>query len=194
MSRLSGKSDLYDTVCFCDPTPEEGKGYRNYDLYRGFEVFKQKTGGMIHQKIRIQVDDYDIQREIERGTKTLVRWVETVERDDKRTKSGKRIIEIPHYKYYGKECSLSEINRIGYYATRDIKFDDLLELLPFLPYIVGVMASDPDGMYIEIGQESYSEQHAKESVRYENSSFLDQYYRKELADLYREVCKHYEQN
>lgn len=194
MSCLSGKSDLYDTVCLCDPTPDEGEGCVGYDLYRGFDEFYRKTGGFIHQKIKIEVDDYDIQSEIARGVKTLERWVKTVERDDKRTKSGKRMVGIPHYKYYGKECSLSDINHMGYYITRDIQFDNLIELLPFLPYIVGVLASDPDGMYVEIGEESYSEHYAKKLVCFGNNSLLDHYYRKELADLYKEVCKHYEQN
>ena len=41
------------------------------------------------------------------------------------------------------------------FYKKEIKFDTMLDLVPYLPYIISVMISDKDHEYIEIGEKSY---------------------------------------
>lgn len=206
MSRLSGKCDLYDSLSFCVMRNKDGKimekGFAEpdsgnvlySDIYECFEKFKEETGGVLHRHVKIdRISEYN-QDNVAKMCPELEIIPHTAVVEDKRCKSGQKEITSYTYKYWGKEYkSLKELNKKGIYIDDPIYFDSILELLPYLPYLVGAMAFDGESgkKIVWIGNESFAESEHRDMLRSGYSSNSIHYYRKQLAQLYFDVCKDY---
>ena len=133
MSRITGKCDLADHV-YMIGSKGTTDGMTKKEM---FEIFKQRTNGTIYQSIKVPVTKFNID--------FLVENDEWLERTDHKT-----------YLYFGKEYkTLKQLDKAGVYYIRQIKFDTMLDLVPYLPYVVSIMINDNDHEYIEIGEKSY---------------------------------------
>ena len=169
MSYITGKCDLYDHVYMIG-----SKGTTNsMSKKEMFEVFKRRTNGTIHQCIRVPVTKFNIDFLIKHNT--------YLNRTDHNT-----------YILFNKEYkTLKQLNKAGVYYTRDIHFDTMLDLVPYLPYIIAMMTSDENGEYIVISEKSYIDSYYLECLEYgsdvtatyeRNMSFLQNEYIKTLED------------
>jgi len=198
MSRWSGKCDLFDHIAgqggwfnsegqpikFNDP---DYHGPYYSDELKDFEAFKEKTGGVIHQHYKIQVDEYN-----QDFVKEHCKFFNFIKLDggfvtDTRCKSGQRKLPDSYvYTYYNKTYgSLKELNKHGVYIETDIHFDTLLDLIPYYPYLVTVCGDS----YVVISNESYVDEQFKKHLNHGWISEID--YKKELQKHYLEVCKKY---
>ena len=199
MSYLSGKCDLYDHLSMMKYRDKDGNEVHfgdnvpvyYSDLWECYRLFKHRTDGKLYQHVKVEhIDSY-----VAPFIKTNCKEFDYIKHEekvlDKRTKDGYRINTYYTYIYYGKEYSEKEINKKGVYITKTITFDTLLELLPYLPYIVCSSCAINGKEIIYISSNSYVDEH--ETTCYKNgfSSNMAPYYRKQLAQLYLDVCKRY---
>lgn len=202
MSRFSGKCDLYDHIAgqggWYDENGNPVKiGDPNVrclysDEMQDFLAFKKATGGVIHQHKVMKVDpwNYEEVTKLTNGNFQAIPHVEKI--PDKRAKGGFREKTTYTYKYWNKEYkTLKELNKHKVYITIDIKFDTLLDLIPYYPYIVCMSYSDSDKQIVYISQESYVDE--ERDGHLENGYYSDfwQHYKKELQDHYREIVLTY---
>ncbi len=181
MSRFSGKCDLYDNLFLGRHSTE--------DELENFKIFKERTDGTLYQWIKIHLTKWNIDTEIAiRNNPHILSKTEHKEVvKDRRCKSGFREVTYYTYNYYGTEYkSLEEINQRGYTSIRKIYFNDILDLIPYYPYIIVTMSCDntinKDTVFID--SEPYYERHYKEL----RQSGLDTRY----IDRYKELLKeHY---
>ena len=201
MSRLSGKCDLYDHISGLGGWfNKEGKPVKfgdervkcyYSDLYLDFIEFKKKTGGVLHQhKCIKEIDEYNQDFIKEHCPQfEIIRHEEKV--PDTRKKSGYREKITYTYKYWGKEYTAKELKKKGgVYIVVDIHFKTLLDLIPYLPYIV-VMSAYSDGKQtVFISNESYVEEEANDSLQFghERNTY---HYRHALSELYKKVVLAY---
>lgn len=190
MSFCSGKCDLYDTMSMCALHPsEKNSNTLVSDDLEAFEVFKKETGGVIYQPVKIELNDYNAEMECERNKSFLSREEHIEEVPDKRSKSGKRIKKYYTYKYFDKEMTLAQINQMGYWTKKEIHFDDILDLVPYFPYIIGVMFGDSatKKRYVEISSRSYVDEMEEELIQSGIKSNMATHYRKALKEKYIEL-------
>jgi hypothetical protein len=97
------------------------------------------------------------------------------------------------YTYWGKEYkSLKELNKKGYYATRTIHFNTLLDLIPYYPYIVSFMSGEENGhLFVVISGQSYVDYQEEEARKYGYNNEMTNYYRTKLQEHYIEVVNKY---
>lgn len=200
MSRLSGKCDLYDHLSMMKHRTKEGsddpKDLKEAkvlysDIMECFEIFKARTGGVIYQHHKIdKVDQFN--RDLVAkycGCFKILRHEEEYE-----TKQGKKKThEVVEYEYYGKKYSEKEINKKGVWIEIPIKFDNLLELMPYLSYIVAVACCNDGVEHIVISKESYPDEQFDSFLQHGFEDAVEYYYdhRKALAELYKEVVNDY---
>jgi hypothetical protein len=97
------------------------------------------------------------------------------------------------YHYWGKPYkSLKEINKKGYYASKTIVFDTILDLIPYYPYIVSFMSSEEDcKMFVVISGQSYVDHQEEEARKHGYNIEMTNYYRKALQEHYVEIVNKY---
>lgn len=160
-----------------------------------FEIFKKRTGGVLYQSLKIELTDWNIDYWINyyKDSNKLSKSAYTVIKEDKRCKSGKKEITKYNYYYYGtKYNSLKELNERGFYGEIKIKFNTLLDLLPYYPYIITAMFSDKDQEKVYISDTSYVDMYAKDVASYSEPSFrMIEIYREELKKHYVKVITEY---
>ena len=196
MSMFSGKCDLFDHIAGCggwydkDGNPvkfgQEGINCYYSDEMRDFLAFKKQTNGLLHQHKKITLTAYNHQ-EIKKLCPNFDYIEHTKEVQDKRCTSGSRTEKYLTYKYYNKEYTLQELNKKGIYITIDIKFDTLLDLIPYYPYIVTMS----HGSTVYISDESYVDEELNSNLKYGYYSDFWQYYKQQLQDHYREIVLRY---
>lgn len=191
MSKFTGKCDFYDHLMMrCQI--KDGNGYYS-DEMECFKDFKEKTKGIIYQnigKVKVNINNQDLLADNNKFFKVIENKIEV---EDKRTKSGFKSKVTYTYIYFGKEMTLKEINNSGGISfIREVRFDTLLDLIPYYPYIIGMCASNKDGEYVEISSESYIETRFKQSLEYgfDRTSTV-KIFNKLLQEHYLEVIKNY---
>lgn len=192
MGRLSGKCDLYDHLSFEKMVPDkDNPNIMRSDIMECFNIFKERTGGVIYQHKHLKVTPFnqDMISEMCPQFKVIKHQTTKV---DKRTKSGTKDEVYYTYMYYDKEYTLKEINKREVYIKVPIYFDTLLELLPYLSYVVACSMCDDKGETIIIDNENFVDKECNYMLkRGINSIGRATHYRKELANLYREVVLAY---
>lgn len=174
MSKFSGRCDLYDHIYMigCRGTDN------NTSEKERFEIFKKRTGGLLHQRVLFNLDKYNIDKEIEiiNNEKILCK---------------KKVNNRYRYYYFGEEYkTLKALNKRGYYCTIDLPFDTMLDLVKYYGYIISSMASDEDSEYIYITNESEIDEKRKHQYFRENNQnkFYGEY---ELNEEYIRLVKKY---
>lgn len=196
MSKFSGKCDLYCHIAgqggWYDRNGNpvkmgEGSGPYYSNEMNDFLAFKKATGGVIYQHMKIKVDPWNqdlVEKKcpgfkVNKHTKTI---------SDKRTKKGEKEITYYTYTYYGKEYdTLKDLNKKHVYITKEIKFNTLLDIIPYYPYIVSSCCSSDGKQTVFISSQSYVDEQEETALQYGRESSMVAYYRKELQDHYREV-------
>lgn len=200
MSIFSGKCDLCDHIAgqggWHDRNGNpvkmgDGVGAYYSDEMKDFEVFKKKTGGVIHQYMRIVVTEWN-QKLVAKKCLGFEFFEHKEQIPDKRRKEGYREKIYYTYKYYGKEYdSLKELNKKHVYITKDIHFDTLLDIIPYYPYIVSFCCSSDGKETVYISDRSFVEEEEESALEHGWERSLTDYYRKELQNHYREVVLRY---
>lgn len=199
MSVFSGKCDLYDTIMMqhfrckngSDKKEDLDKTHIYYsDELECFNEFKKKTNGVIYQHLEIKVTEQN-QELIEKKCSNfkVIKHIREVE--DKRCKDNKRKETTYTYEYFGKEYTLKELNKKGVYITREIKFNTLLDIIPYYPYLVTTMYSSNDELKIFISKESFVDTEGRKFLQAGYESTMCDYYRKELQKHYIDVVQRY---
>ena len=161
MSSYTGKCDLFDHINTLGI--KDKSKYSNefeYELYC-FNLFKQRTGGVIYQKFKLELNPLNIDKEIlDRGNDFILSKTERkVYIPDKRTKSGQRVVTEYNYTYLGANySSLQELNNKGYYALRRIYFDSIFDIIPYYSFIIGVLCSDEFSEMVYISNVDYNDE------------------------------------
>ena len=187
MSHISGVYDLLDHISGLGGWyDQDGKlvkfgqeGVRCYysDIMQDFEEFKRRTKGIIHQHVKVKVDEwnqYYVKAHCDEFD--FVKHVKYV--DDKRFKGSKREKYYYVYTYYGKEYTLKQLNQHGVYITKDIHFKTILDLLPYFPYVVSCATCS----------------HGQESIYLANRSEVEDNFREHHWDGAENMCDHYRHN
>ena len=186
MSRYSGKCDLYDHLMM-----ENGKNEDSIESeFECFELFKKRTGGVLHQHLKIELTEFNIKREISRRKGILKRTLHEKEVKDKRCKEGKKINRYYTYTYHGQEYpNLEELNKRGYWTILDLHFDTILDLVPYFPYIIASAACDAGTETIFISEKPYP---TETDIRLIKSGLepFGNYYRQALQEHYIDVVKY----
>lgn len=192
---IYGKYDLYDHICM-EKTylqdPNNPNSPLVSDIMECFDVFKERTGGVLYQHYKVEVNDFN-KFQIEKKCPFLNIMKHTSIKEDKRYKDSKKEIITYSYKYYDKEYnSLKELNKKGVYITREIKFDNIFELIPYFPYIIASMSYHDGKEVIFISKKSYIDKRYKEDIKYGNDGdYWNHYYRKTLADITKNIILKY---
>lgn len=189
MSKFSGKCDLYDHIMMEKTYPDpNNKNILISDELECFEIFKKRTGGILRQSHKVKLDNWNIDYWINyyANPERLSKEAHTTIKEDKRCKNGKREVTTYTYTYLGtKYNSLRDLNDNGFYGTIEIKFNTLLDLLPYYPYIITMMCSDQEQETIYISNSSYVDMYMNDVVNYSEPSFR-------MIEIYRETLKkHY---
>ena len=200
MSFASGKCDLFDTMSGMggwfdkngNPVKmgQEGVGVYYSDSMRDFEAFKKETNGVIYQHIKVKVDEWN--QEYVKEHCPGFDFTKHIEiREDKRCKEGKKEYYYYTYTYYGKEYkNLKELNQHGVYITKSIYFDNILELIPYFPYIVTAMGYSEGKAHVVVSDRSYADKCFREH-NWEGVEQSFYHYRKELAQFTRDIILEY---
>lgn len=196
MSCMSGACDLYDHIMM----------ERQYPLYPGddhsplvsdemecFKIFKQKTGGVMYQHKLLKLTPWNIDAEIKKQNNpkilSKVEHKETIK--DERSKKGSREKVSYTYMYYGKEyLSLKALNKKRYYTTVEIRFEELIDIIPYYPYAIAACFSSEGRKHIILANISEVEE---DEARALEGGFKSRayHYRHALQEHYLEVVKRY---
>lgn len=188
MSMFSGKCDLYDHIMMSKMYDVPG-GYVSDEL-ECFRIFKEKTGGVIYQQYPIKVTE--LNRDLVKDhCKSFDYTCEEYTVPDKRCKSGVRKEKAYKYTYLGNEKPLGEINKLGVYITVEVKFDTLLDIIPYYPYLVSMCYSDKEREVVFITRESYTDSSFKSGLASGYLAGMKPFYDKTLQEHYLDVCKNY---
>lgn len=200
MSCFSSKFDLFDYMSGISGWRDKDDNKvndtyfnpRHENEWEDFLVFKERTKGMLHQHLKVVVSEYNQEDIKERCSQfDFTEHIKVIK--DKRFKTGVREEKYFTYTYWNKEySSLKELNKKGVYITIDIKFDTLLDLLPYYPYIVSSSASTEDSLYIVISSKPYPLERRDTSLKTGGRLSDDlEYCTKKLQDHYQEVVLKY---
>ena len=199
MSFLSGKHDLLDSIGFNVQRHKDGSLYKTgdeynvlySDLFECYKEFKRKTNGTLYQYKNIKVTENNAEFIASKCSDfKIIEHKET--KLDNRTKSGSKEVITYTYEYYGKEYTLKELDKKGgVYITVEIKFNNLIELIPYLPRIVYVDSCIDQKEIVYISDESYAEEKYNKSLQFGYEATLIDHYRSELANLYKDVILNY---
>ena len=195
MSFCSGKCDLLDHISGLggwydkngNPVKfgQEGVGCYYSDIMQDFEEFKKRTKGIIHQHVKVKVDEWnqDYVKSHCSGF-DFTKHVKYV--DDKRYKDGRREIYYYIYTYYGKEYTLKQLNQHGVYITKDIHFKTILDLLPYFPYVVACVTCSHEQENIYLANRSEVEDNFRQH-HWDSNEHMCDYYRHELSELAKNI-------
>lgn len=200
MSIYSGKCDLFDHISgLAGWYDKEGNPVKFGDMnvgayysdeYRDFLEFKKRTGGVIHQHKVITVTPWNHEE-----VKRLCPQLEIIEHKktvpDKRQKSGQREDTYYTYKYWGKEYTLKELNKHKVYITIDIHFNNILDLIPYYPYIVSFATCSDGKETIVVSDRSYVDEKLEDHLEHGWYSNCWQDYKKELQKHYIKIVQKY---
>lgn len=172
MSIFSGKCDLYDHIMM--EKQYQKQGCYISDEMECFEIFKQKTNGTIYQHQKIEVskltEDFIAEKNV---------FFKVIE-------SGKR------YSYFNVEYTKNQINKKKVYIELPIKFETLLDIIPYYPYIITSCACNSESEHIIIDKESYVDREYKEMLnRGRDVINIRTYYKQRLQEHYLEAIKSY---
>lgn len=162
---------------------QEGVYTRYSNILKDFESFKEKTNGVIyqHKKVNLQSwfreDEYNFIKE-----HSALGAFDYTKVEEEKSKP------IYIFTYWDKEYTFKELKKKGVWVEVPIHFNTLLDLLPYLPYIVtsggGNHVVISDKSEVDESRDNFICNNATDSVMFDS-------YKKELADLYKEVCKEY---
>ena len=186
ISIWSGKCDLADTIMMQKHRTKDGSDKKEdldearvlySDEMECFEIFKEKTGGVIYQYISFELTKYNIEKEIESN-----KFLEKVEENGK-----------TYYKFFGKTYkTLKSLNKHGYWTTIEIHFETLLDIIPYYPYLISSACYTQDKYTINISDESFVDSEYKEHREYGwDNSVMKEFYKKRLQEHYIEVVLQY---
>lgn len=132
MSKFSGSYDLYDCIY--------GQCETWQDKVKAFEKFKLTTGGRIRRLLDVELNIYNIDNEIANINNDFIlsKRTETHTVPDKRYKSGVKEVTKTSVIYYGKAYPIDKLKKIS--SFQEIKFDEMLDLVPYYPYAVAMAA------------------------------------------------------
>ena len=192
---ICGKYDLYDHICMKKMhhlDPDNPNSPLVSDIMECFDVFKEETGGVIHQWVKTEVNEFN-QHLIEKKCSIFKVITHKEIKEDKRYKNSTREVISYTYEYSGKEYkTLKELNKKGVYINKDIKFDNIVELIPYFPYIIAASGYYNGKEWIYLSSESYIDKRYKEDIRYGNDGdYWNHYYRKTLADITKDIVLKY---
>lgn len=196
MSGFSGRCDLYDHIMMEKMYPSENNSNLLIsDEMECFKIFHEKTGGVIYQKFPLELNEFNIDAEISfHNNPQILHKIEHVEHiPDKRVKSGIRTKVYYTYMYYGKEYkTLKDLNRRVYYATKEIHFRNIIDLIPYYPYTIAIACCTRDnGKYIEIADTSEIEDRYASYRKHGNDPKYLEHYTQQLQDHYIEIVNKY---
>ena len=147
MSRYSGRCDLYDHIYMIGQNDKTS-------MRECFDEFKKATKGQIYQYYPFKLTRWNIEREADLNPALVINR-STKRIPDKRTKLGYREVNADTYTYWFKEYkSIDELNKHGYCGIRIIKFDDMLDLIPYYDYVIASCACSPDSQIVYLASES----------------------------------------
>lgn len=201
MSTLTGKCDLYDHISMMKHRTKDGSDKKEdlekarvlySDIMECFNIFKERTGGVIYQNKKITVSERN-QNFIAKKV-SFFKIIEHKEiKEDKRLKSGKKEIVTYTYEYWDKEYTLKQLNKRGVWIKVPIYFNSLLELLPYFGYLVSSSCSSNGKETIFISDTNFAEMTRDEYLDYgfESASNIHKHYLEKLAELYKRVVLDY---
>lgn len=179
MSRFSGKCDLYDWMMI---------GYD--DELKAFEDLKKKTGGVLYQMHNIKEVDETNQDFIAEHCEAFKAIKREWQDPDKRYKAGYKDLTTYTYEYYGKEYTAKELKKKGgVYIRMPIRFDDILELMKYYPYVISMASTDKERSTIVISTRPYPEIQSESMIKCGYEGHSVNHYNKELAEHYREIVR-----
>ena len=188
MSSYSGKCDLFDHIMM-QKMYDRGS-VRVSDELECFNIFKEKTGGILYQHQEVEVTEYN-QDYVAQQCKEFKIIPHTTVVSDKRLKAGEKEVTTYTYKYYSKEYkNLAELNKHGVYIATEIHFDTLLDLIPYYPYIITFSAWVDGRAVVYISSESYVAEECRRAIQYGHTG-MGAHYQKRLQEHYLEVCEKY---
>lgn len=164
------------------------------DIMECFRIFKEKTGGILHRDVHIDVNENNCKLVAEKCEEFKEFSFKTTPLKvvDKRSKSGFREETLYTYTYLGEEYTEKELRkRGGVYIDDPIKFDNILELIPYFPYLVTMLYNSENKMVVYISEDSFAEREHIQHLQAGFDSSMIHHYRKELAEIYYDVCKDY---
>ena len=196
MSRFSGKCDLYDHMCMEKHRTKDGSDKKE-DLEKAtvlysdpiecFEIFKKKTGGVLHQHRRVkEVSEWN--HDFIKAHCPMFEIITHIDKiTDKRSKTGYREKTYYTYKYWDKEYTAKELSKKGVYITMDIHFETMLDLIPYFPYIISSCCCSKDEETIYISNQSYVDEQYDELIQNGvDPQGHKEWYNRELANFYKE--------
>lgn len=202
MSCFSGKYDLFDAICMRKHRTITGSDKKS-DLEKSsvlyndelecFNIFKQETGGELYQLISVKdINEYN-QDFIAKNCFFPFKIIKhKEERQDKRLKSGFRNVIFYTYEYCGKSYTKEQLKKAsGVSIVKKIKFNTLLDLIPYYPYLVNMQCWNNNKLKIYISKESYVESSINDNLQRGFISPMLEIYKKDLQKHYLEVCKNY---
>lgn len=199
MSKYSGKFDLADHIAgmggwFDNDGNEVKFGQENVNVYysdelKDFEAFKEATGGVMYQTVKIKVDEYN-QNFIKKYCNHFDYIKIVNEVADKRCKEGKKEVITYEYIYFDKKYNLKEINKKGVYISVPIHFETILDIVKYYPYIVTACGSSLGKQTVFISKESYVDTMHRERLECGLESNRE-FYDKALAQHYIKVVDAY---
>lgn len=188
MSKFSGRCDLYDHMLMEKMYPSESNpNILEADEFECFEIFKKRTNGVIyqHQKVEVTENNQDF---VAANCKQFEITTQTITVPDRRCKGRVRVTKLYSYTYYGKEYpTLKELNKKEVYITIPIKFETILDLIPYYPYVISFCASDAEGETVYIANKSETDYRVESCLKYGSSLEFIYYFRKILQNHYIEV-------
>ena len=181
MSRYSGRCDVYDDVF------RGVSGWGEY--FQAFEKFKEATRGVLHQERKVLVSEDNLDYVCKLNPHLTYSNV-TVEKTGK-DGSKKEALER-HYIYWDKEyASLKALNKKGVYVMIDIPFENVLDLVPYYPYVIAAQYWSEGTELVILANESEPDHEIEDRLEsgwlHEGSIDFMFHYKHELQEHYREV-------
>ena len=198
MSRFSGKCDLYDSMIMSASNEHRivnpGGSWGVTSDLDAFEDFKTQTDGVIYQHLKVEVTEFNAEPLTKLNSNFHI-IEHTSKVKDKRCKSGEREIKTYTYKIGNTEyATLKELNKAGgLWIEVPIKFDNILELVPYFPYVSKVEFGYTDAQgqrkqKIVLSDNSYVDMHSKKLLQ--GLGIVNDtahYYRHELSEYYKDI-------
>lgn len=165
MSKLTGKCDLYDHVY------EIGSYGHPVNKKEKFEIFKQRTNGTIYMEVPVVL------------TKKNVKYF--LEHDDRLSLTDKG-----EYQYLRQIFrTLNKLNKFGYRYKRPIKFETMLDLVPYLSHVITFMVSNVEKEVVYITELPWHEQEYLDGLNYGYEHKFSPFYIRQLRNEYKEALE-----
>ena len=173
MSKFSGRCDLADHIMM-EKMYDKGT-CKVSDELECFELFKERTGGVIYQHKLIEVN----------------RFNEDLIKDYCEDNKFKVLEPGKLYEYWDEQYTLKQLNKKGVYITVPIYFNTLLDIIPYYPYVINMCFSSDGKERVYIANKSDIESEQMSALFAGYTPGMTDYYRKHLQEHYLEVCKQY---